>query len=344
MKRQKYAMKNDRVSNSRGRGRRPRRRRGPHAVQAMAALVVAAAARIQCAAAWCCPPAAPPLAATLRNPALPQSFVARQNGAPLSASTAPDVDLSSSSTTSASSDAAVALSDPAAASASDPASSTPSADTQLPLEPKQIVKLFGRLADKYLLLDPSGGNCCFSGCTGCEYRLEGGGYRMADSTSSRPKWIPTYATRINAAGHPVTSGWSRQLFAVEDDMTPSNDAATTKSTKKTTGLDYDAFRSLVVQMEYEPPLGGPNLPKSASELVDDEAAIRRLWTLLLGPEKKKKKKDDDKERDARLTLRKVQKQWQRIASATGSSSSSDDNNAGITWKQFLAAMQSDEPL
>jgi hypothetical protein len=181
---------------------------------------------------------------------------------------------------------------------------------------------------------------------------------MADSTSARPKWIPTYATRVNAAGLPVTSKWSRQLFAVEDDQAaPSSDAeATTKSLKKSAGLDYDAFRSLVVQMEYEPPLGGPNLPKSASETVDDELAIRRLWTLLLGPKKKTKKKkrkdDDDEEEESepRLTLRKVQKQWQRIASAASmvdgsKSSNSDDsnnNNAGITWKQFLAAMQCEE--
>jgi hypothetical protein len=173
---------------------------------------------------------------------------------------------------------------------------------------------------------------------------------MADSTSSRPKWIPTYATRVNAAGLPVTSKWSRQLFAVEDETASSDAEATTKSSKKSPGLDYDAFRSLVLQMEYEPPLGGPNLPKSASETVDDELAIRRLWTLLLGPKKKAKKKKDDDEQNQRLTLRKVQKQWQRIASAAslggsaGSSSNSDDsnNNAGITWKQFLAAMQCED--
>ena len=34
------------------------------------------------------------------------------------------------------------------------------------LEPKEMVKLFGRLAEKYIMLDSSGGLCCYSGCSG----------------------------------------------------------------------------------------------------------------------------------------------------------------------------------
>jgi len=33
-------------------------------------------------------------------------------------------------------------------------------------EPKEIVKLFGRLAEKYIMLDDSGGMCCYSACSG----------------------------------------------------------------------------------------------------------------------------------------------------------------------------------
>ena len=33
-------------------------------------------------------------------------------------------------------------------------------------DPKEAVKLFGRLAEKYIMLDASAGMCCYSGCTG----------------------------------------------------------------------------------------------------------------------------------------------------------------------------------
>jgi hypothetical protein len=36
------------------------------------------------------------------------------------------------------------------------------------LETKEVVKLFGRLAEKYIMLDDSGGMCCYSGCSGEE--------------------------------------------------------------------------------------------------------------------------------------------------------------------------------
>lgn len=38
--------------------------------------------------------------------------------------------------------------------------------TTTELEPKEVVKLFGRLAEKYIMLDDSGGMCCYSGCSG----------------------------------------------------------------------------------------------------------------------------------------------------------------------------------
>lgn len=40
------------------------------------------------------------------------------------------------------------------------------ADVTTELEPKEVVKLFGRLAEKYIMLDDSGGMCCYSGCSG----------------------------------------------------------------------------------------------------------------------------------------------------------------------------------
>lgn len=38
--------------------------------------------------------------------------------------------------------------------------------TDVKTDPKEAVKLFGRLAEKYIMLDASAGMCCYSGCTG----------------------------------------------------------------------------------------------------------------------------------------------------------------------------------
>ena len=39
--------------------------------------------------------------------------------------------------------------------------------TEIPsISPKEAVKLFGRLAEKYIMLDSSGGMCCYSACSG----------------------------------------------------------------------------------------------------------------------------------------------------------------------------------
>ena len=79
------------------------------------------------------------------------------------------------------------------------------------IEPKEAVKIFGRLAEKYIILDPSAGMCCYSACTDCEYRLPGGGYIMADQSASRPKWIPIYEKRSYNENDHVT-GWSTGIF------------------------------------------------------------------------------------------------------------------------------------
>ena len=37
---------------------------------------------------------------------------------------------------------------------------------EVTVDPKEAVKLFGRLAEKYIMLDSSGGMCCYSACSG----------------------------------------------------------------------------------------------------------------------------------------------------------------------------------
>lgn len=85
---------------------------------------------------------------------------------------------------------------------------------EVSIEPKDVVKLFGRLAEKYIMLDESGGMCCYSACKDCEYRLPGGGYKMADQSAARPKWIPVYEER-NFAGQNKEhkTKWSTEIFS-----------------------------------------------------------------------------------------------------------------------------------
>merc|ERR1719199_855027 len=69
-----------------------------------------------------------------------------------------------------------------------------SAESPPPL--KEYSKLFGRLSDKFILLDASAGKCCYSGCTGCEFRLPDGGYKMSEQSASRAKWVLLRDSRV----------------------------------------------------------------------------------------------------------------------------------------------------
>jgi hypothetical protein len=132
------------------------------------------------------------------------------------------------------------------------------------IEPKEAVKLFGRLAEKYIMLDESGGLCCYSGCKDCEYRLPDGGYRMADQSAARPKWIPVYEERFfPGVNKRHKTRWSTEIFI--------NCFAVTK----------EDFVNAMVDMAYAPPLGGPYVGASAGTL-EDTTATERLFDLLAG--------------------------------------------------------------
>lgn len=141
------------------------------------------------------------------------------------------------------------------------------------VDPKEAVKIFGRLAEKYIMLDETAGMCCYSGCSDCEYRLPGGGYRMADQSAARPKWIPSYAKRsINGKEH-VTK-WSAELFREGE-----------------TALDQATFCQRLVDLTYAPPLGGPYVAASGAAIVEDSEAAQALFRALAdGKEKLTKTK------------------------------------------------------
>ena len=141
--------------------------------------------------------------------------------------------------------------------------------TVLVVEPKEAVKLCGRLAEKYIMLDEPGGMCCYSGCTDCEYRLPGGGYRMADQSDSHPKWIPIYEERsFVSQNKEQVSKWSTDIF-------PKGCPAVTK----------EEFVSAMVEMAFAPPLGGPYVSASAGT-IEDTAAAEALFDLLVGGKEK----------------------------------------------------------
>ena len=54
-------------------------------------------------------------------------------------------------------------------------------DFDLGIDPKEVVKVFGRLAEKYIMVDESGSMCRYFICKNCEFRLPGGGFGTAYS-------------------------------------------------------------------------------------------------------------------------------------------------------------------
>jgi len=118
------------------------------------------------------------------------------------------------------------------------------------------------------MLDASAGMCCYSGCTDCEYREPGGGYRMADQSSARPKWIPCYDQReFLTQGKEHTTKWSSEIFV--DTMV----------------VTKEEFVERVINMEFKPPLGGPFLAASAAG-IEDESAAATLFDVLAGEKEK----------------------------------------------------------
>lgn len=143
-----------------------------------------------------------------------------------------------------------------------------SAVSDVSVEPKEAVKLFGRLAEKYIMLDESGGMCCYSACKDCEFRLPDGGYRMADQSASRPKWIPVYEERaFEALDKAHKAKWTTEIF--------TNGPAVSK----------EEFVAAMKEMTYAPPLGGPFVGATSGQ-IEDTTAAEVLFDLLAGGKQK----------------------------------------------------------
>ncbi|KAL3811223.1 hypothetical protein ACHAXA_008982 [Cyclostephanos tholiformis] len=177
-------------------------------------------------------------------------------------------------------------------------SASDAGDGRVRIDPREAVKLFGRLAEKYIMLDASAGMCCYSGCSDCEYREPGGGYRMADQSSARPKWIPCYDRRVFASqGKEHTTRWSLEIFS---DGKPV--------------VTREQFVERVIGMKFVPPLGGPYLAASSAAIEDDSAASA-LFDVLAGENEK-------------LTRHRMEKGMKSLA----------NGEEGLTWPMFSAAL------
>jgi len=168
------------------------------------------------------------------------------------------------------------------------------------VNPKEAVKLFGRLAEKYIMLDSSGGMCCYSACSDCEYRLPDGGYRMADQSASRPKWIPVYEhLKFEASGKEHVSKWSTEIFVDSPVVTK------------------EEFVNALTSITYAPPLGGPYVGASASS-IEDNTLSERLFDVLVG--------DNNKDK---LTRHRMHLSLKTLANGEN----------GMTWPTFLKALE-----
>ena len=166
------------------------------------------------------------------------------------------------------------------------------------LEPKEVVKVFGRLAEKYIMLDESGGMCCYSACKDCEFRLPDGGYRMADQSAARPKWIPVYEERVFAGqGKEHIAKWKSEIFA-----------------EGTTRVNKGEFAQAVANLDFATPLGGPFVSKSAGT-IEDTAVAEALFEILA-------------EGKDVLTRHKMGMALNKLS----------EGESGLTWPKFSAAL------
>jgi hypothetical protein len=177
---------------------------------------------------------------------------------------------------------------------------TDATNTVSTIDPKDAVKVFGRLAEKYIMLDESGGMCCYSGCKDCEYRLPDGGYKMADQSASRPKWIPVYEQRtFSGQGKDHVAKWKMGIYDANDKVF----------------VTKDEFVEAIIGMDYAPPLGGPFVAASAASLVDDTTVVEHLFDILA----------DGKDKLARF---KMSLRLKDLA----------NGEQGLTWPAFQAAL------
>jgi hypothetical protein len=182
----------------------------------------------------------------------------------------------------------------------------------------ELVKVFGRLADKAIFMDESAGQCCHSGCDNCEWR-----YDFDIMRAARPKWLVTYAERkFDSDAH--TAKW-KALFDVPS-VPPSSSSLSDEDIFNTETAGPTPLSSAAVLAErlsalpFSAPLG-PSVSVPGEEPLEAETAAW-LWEKLVPAGSK----------SATLTARLMEKRLKEWASGKDS----------MMWGDFLAKMRSEE--
>ena len=82
----------------------------------------------------------------------------------------------------------------------------------------EVAKLFGRMSDAVLYLDPAVGACCHSACDDCEWRDPEGGYRFDMLKAVKNKWVCCYVHRNfeDERGRSAESAWRAHVPHVRE--------------------------------------------------------------------------------------------------------------------------------
>lgn len=138
------------------------------------------------------------------------------------------------------------------------------------LDERELAKIFGRLADKMILLDvpgagtPEMANCCHGGCDNCEYS-----HVFDQMNAGRAKWVPSYTYRQLIDGREHSSPWLK-VFKNELEVT------------------RDEFITRLIDLPYQMNMGSLSVP--ADEVPKREAVDQFFDALSSGRESISKEK------------------------------------------------------
>mmetsp|Transcript_34683 Transcript_34683/g.73166 ORF Transcript_34683/g.73166 Transcript_34683/m.73166 type:complete len:266 (+) Transcript_34683:80-877(+) len=137
-----------------------------------------------------------------------------------------------------------------------------------PFDEVDAVKLFGRLAEPYIMIDHTDGKCCYGGCNDCEHRNPDGTYPMTILETPAPMWIPHYVFRYGDGDLEHETKWASELYS---DMRLL--------------MTKEKFVESLAALEYVPPGVGPAVPVSEGEITNFAAAEALFDVLSKGKER-----------------------------------------------------------
>ncbi|GMI27145.1 hypothetical protein TrRE_jg11621, partial [Triparma retinervis] len=141
------------------------------------------------------------------------------------------------------------------------------------LDKVEAAKIFGRISSKYILLDSSGGSCCYSGCTDCEFRDPSGGYKMSSMSAARPKWVVCYPRRAFGTVEGLKSHASPLLESVfKGEEGPKG------------RVGREEFERRLGDMEYAQQLGGPYMSLGEGQEMGEGSGGKMFDSLAEGKE------------------------------------------------------------